>query len=121
MTEERSPREHAQRIIPRNLKQYYLGLLTKGERWNIIEDREAQDLLPMHLAFLRQQIEEKQYVFAGPVNEETHYVGMMMIEASSKEEAFTLAQQDPGIKAKRLSVEMYSVLLPALDGIQVRY
>ena len=121
MTEERSPREHTQRNIPRNLKQYYLGLLTKGERWNKIDDQEASELLPQHLSFLRQQMETRQYVVAGPVNEEGDYVGMMIIDAPSREEALLIASMDPGVLAQRLAVQLYPVYLPSLDQIQVRY
>ncbi len=121
MTEEQNPRENPKRNIPKNLKQYYLGLLTKGERWNVIDDREAQDLLPQHLAYIRQQVEAGRYLFAGPVNEEAEYVGIMMIEAASKEEALTIASLDPGVKAQRLGVVIHPVYLPALDGIQVRF
>jgi uncharacterized protein YciI len=121
MTEEQNPREHPQRNIPRNLKQYYLGLLTKGARWNKIDDQEAHDLLPKHLAFIRQQIEAKRYIVAGPVNEDAPYVGMMLIEAGSKEEALHLASADPGVKAERLALEVYPVLLPSLEAVQVRF
>ena len=121
MTEEQNPREHPQRNIPKNLKQYYLGLLTKGARWNVIDDREAQDLLPQHLAFMRKQIEARRYVVAGPVNEEADYVGMMLIEAGSKEEAIALGSSDPGVKAERLALQVLPVYLPALDAVRVAY
>ena len=121
MTEEQNPREHPQRNIPKNLKQYYLGLLTKGARWNVIDDREAQDLLPQHLAFMRKQIEARRYVVAGPVNEEADYVGMMLIEAGSKEEAIALGSSDPGVKAERLALQILPVYLPALDAVRVAY
>jgi uncharacterized protein YciI len=121
MTEEQNPRENPKRNIPRNLKQYYLGLLTRGERWNKIDDQEAQELLPQHLAFLRQQTEARHYLVAGPVNEDATYVGMMLIEAASKEEAIKVASADPGVQAQRLGFEVYPVYLPSLEGIQVRY
>ena len=121
MTEEQSPRETPKSQIPKNLKQYYLGLLRRGPQWNVIDDRAAQELLPRHLAYLRQQTEAGRYLFAGPVNEEADYVGMMMIAAASKEEALAVANGDPGVVAQRLSVEVYPVYLPALDGVSVRY
>ena len=121
MTEEQNPREKPKSQVPKNLKQYYLGLLRRGPQWNVIDDRAAQELLPQHLAYLRKQTEEGRYLFAGPVNEEAEYVGMMMIAAGSKEEALAAASGDPGVIARRLSVEVYPVYLPALDGVQVRY
>ncbi len=121
MTEEQNPREHPARNIPRNLKQYYLGLLKKGERWNKIDDAEAEELLPQHLAYLRKQMEDRRYIVAGPVNEEASYVGMMIIEAANKREALAIAADDPGVKAQRLAVELYPVYLPSLDAVSVRY
>ena len=121
MTEEQNPRENPKRNIPKNLKQYYLGLLTKGARWNVIDDREAQDLLPQHLAFMRTQVEARRYVVAGPVNEDAEYVGMMLIEASSKEDAMAIAAADPGVKAERLGLQVFPVYLPSLDAVRVLY
>ncbi len=121
MTEEQNPREKPKSNIPKNLKQYYLGLLKRGAQWNVIDDRAAQELLPRHLAYLREQIEAGRYLFAGPVNEEAEYVGVMMIAAASREEALALAEGDPGVQARRLAVEVLPVYLPSLDGVQVRY
>ena len=41
--------------VPRNLKGYFLCLLKKGEKWN--ETEGSTELMPQHLAFLRQQME----------------------------------------------------------------
>jgi len=121
MTEEQSPREHPQRNIPRNLKQYYLGLLKRGPRWNKIDDKEAEELLPQHLAFLRRQMEDRRYIVAGPVNDETDYVGMMIIDAANQSEAQAIVNRDPGIQAQRLAADIYPVYLPSMDGISIRY
>jgi uncharacterized protein YciI len=121
MTEEQNPREHPQRNIPRNLKQYYLGLFTRGERWNKIDDAEASELLPQHLGFLRQQIEAHRYIVAGPINDESDFVGMMIIDAPTQQEALRVAIQDPGVKAQRLAVKIHPVYLPSLEGVSVRY
>ncbi len=121
MTEEQNPREHPQRNIPRNLKQYYLGLLTRGARWNQTDDQAASELLPQQLAFLRRQMEDRKYIVAGPVNEEAQYVGIMLIDAASKEAAFAVASRDPGVISERLAVEIYAVYLPSLEGVTVRY
>jgi hypothetical protein len=46
---------------------------------------------------------------------------MMIIDASTQQEALLIASQDPGVKAQRLSVEIYPVYLPSLEGVTVRY
>jgi uncharacterized protein YciI len=71
--------------------------------------------------FLRRQMEDRRYIVAGPVNEEAAYVGMMIIEAASKEEALAIVARDPGVVAQRLAVEVLPVYLPSLENVAVRY
>jgi uncharacterized protein YciI len=106
--------------VPRNLKQYFLGWLVKGERWNDTEGAEAAALMPLQLAFLRAQMEARTYIVAGPVMEDEH-VGFMIIDAKSAEEALRLANADPAVKAGRLAVEVQAAFLPSLDGVRVEY
>ena len=121
MTEERNPKETGMRDVPKNLKPYFLGLLRRGPRWNEIEGPEAAELLPRHLAYLREQSEAGRYRLAGPVLDESEFAGVMLIAAESLEAALALAQADPGVLAGRLAVEVHPVLLPALDAVQAVY
>jgi uncharacterized protein YciI len=121
MTEERNPKETGMRDVPKNLKRYFLGLLRRGPRWNEIEGSEAAELLPRHLAYLREQSEAGRYMVAGPVLDESDYAGVLLITAETLEAAEALAQNDPGVRAGRLVVEVHPVLLPALDGVRALY
>lgn len=121
MTEERNPKETGMRDVPKNLKPYFLGLLRRGPRWNEIEGPEAAELLPRHLAYLREQSEAGRYVLAGPVLDESELAGVMLIAADNLGQALALAQEDPGVLAGRLAVEVHPVLLPALDGVRAVY
>jgi uncharacterized protein YciI len=121
MTEERNPKETGMRDVPKNLKPYFLGLLRRGPRWNETEGAEAAQLLPRHLAYLREQSEAGRYMAAGPVLDESEFAGVLLIAAETLEAAVTLAQNDPGVRAGRLAVEVHPVLLPALDGVRVVY
>jgi uncharacterized protein YciI len=121
MTEERNPKETGMRDVPKNLKPYFLGLLRRGPRWNETEGAEAELLLPRHLAYLREQSEAGRYMAAGPVLDESEFAGVLLIAAETLEAAVTLAQNDPGVRAGRLAVEVHPVLLPALDGVRVVY
>ncbi len=105
--------------VPRNLKSYYLGLLSKGDQWNEVEGNE--DLTPRQLAFIRRQTETGQYRLAGPIVDGGEIVGMMVIESESADDAMALAQQDPAVRAGRLSVRIYSAFLPSLDTVRVEY
>lgn len=121
MTEEQQPHDTGMRDIPKKLRPYFLGLLLKGKRWNETDGQETQALLTEHLAFLRQQIELRHYVFAGPATQEGEIVGIAMIEASNYSAAVAIAESDPGVQAGRLRVQVHPVLLPSLEGIKVTY
>jgi uncharacterized protein YciI len=128
MTEERNPKETGMRDVPKNLKPYFLGLLRRGPRWNETEGAEAAELLPRHLAYLREQSEAGRYRLAGPVlpagrshPDESDFAGVLMISAETLEAAVALAENDPGVRAGRLAVEVHPVLLPSLDGVRAAY
>jgi uncharacterized protein YciI len=121
MTEEIQPVETPGRNVPKRLQPYFLGLLRKGTRWNETDGSEAMALLPQHLAFLRREIEGGRYIVAGPVTDGGDVVGMMILNVASTEEAQQVANEDPGVQAGRLRVEILPVLLPALDGVRVSY
>jgi uncharacterized protein YciI len=121
MTEERNPKEMGMRDVPKNLKLYFLGLLRRGVRWNEIEGQEAAELLPRHLAYLREQSEAGRYIVAGPVLDESDLAGVLLIAAETIEMAVAVAQNDPGVRAGRLAVEVHPVLLPALEAGRAVY
>ena len=106
--------------VPRNLKSYYLCLLRKGPKWN--ETGDSPELMLQHLAFLRAQLEARKFLVTGPVLDNTDdLVGMSLLESASAAEALDLANQDPGVQAGRLKMEVRPVLLPALDPVRVEY
>jgi uncharacterized protein YciI len=105
--------------VPRNLMPYFLGLLTKGQHWNDAEGNE--DLMPRQLAFIRRQTEAGHYKIAGPVVDGDEIVGMMVIEAATREEALALAAEDPAVQAGRLAVQVHATFLPSLDAVRVAY
>lgn len=123
MPEELSQSDEVPRLndVPRNLKQYFLGLLVKGERWNDTEGEQAAELMPLHLAFLRAQMESQRYLVAGPVMDQGRLAGVLIIDAKNAEDARALASLDPAVKAGRLAVEVYPTFLPSLDRVHAEY
>lgn len=121
MTEERKPHETGVRNVPRNLKPYFLGLLRRGPRWNETNGPEAMELLPRHLAFLREQSEAGRYLAAGPVTEDGELAGVLLIAAENQQDAEATARQDPGVQAGRLTVDVHPVLLPSLESVRTIY
>jgi uncharacterized protein YciI len=113
------------RDVPRNLKSYFLCLLRKGDRWN--ETQDSPELMPQHLAFLREQLETRRFLVTGPVlagpdtDQNDNLVGITILAAESLEEAQAIVNQDPGAQAGRLKMEIRPVLLPSLDAVRVEY
>jgi uncharacterized protein len=105
--------------VPRNLKPYYVALFRTGERWNQTEG--AEELVAQQLAFLRTQFEAGVYRAAGPVTDGGEISAMAILEAETLEAAQKIAQQDPGVMAGRLVVDVRPALLPALDAVRVEY
>ncbi len=105
--------------IPKNMKQYFLCLLSKGDKWAPVQfaDPAMQDLL----AFIREQIEGGKYVTAGPVVDQGRIGGMAIINASSLEEATKIVDSDKMVQSGRLAAEIHPVMLADLSALHVEY
>ena len=101
------------------MKPYFLCLLKKGPRWNVTDGNE--DLMPKYLAFLRQEIEARRILFAGPVTDGSDIIGTAILEAASAEEAAAGANANPGVQSGHFIAELHPCFLPALDAVQVQY
>lgn len=118
--QEMSASKSSRADVPRNLKAYFLCLLKKGPKWN--ETEGSAELLAQHLAFLRQQMEARRMLVAGPVVDDADdIVGLSVIAAGSAADAAELVNQDPAAQAGRLKMEIRPVFLPSLDGVRVEY
>jgi uncharacterized protein YciI len=105
--------------VPRNLKPYFLCLLKKGPRWNVTDGNE--DLMSKYLAFLRQEIETRRFLFAGPVTDGGDIIGTAILEGTSMDEATASANANPGVQSGHFIAELHPCFLPALDAVQVQY
>jgi uncharacterized protein YciI len=122
MTEEASCKAKPRmKDVPRDIEPYFLGFLLKGERWNDTQGAEAADLMPRHLAFIREQVEAGRYLLAGPITDDGPLAGILIIAASTPAEALAIAGADPGVLAGRLKVEVHPALLPSLKELKVYF
>ena len=105
--------------IPKNMKQYFLCLLSKGDKWAPVQfaDPAMQDLL----AFIREQIEGGKFVTPGPVLDQGRIGGMAIINASSLEEATKIVDSDKMVQSGRLAAEIHPVMLADLSALHVEY
>ena len=64
-------------------------------------------LQEQHLAHLSKMFEDKKMCIAGPLLDNTEVRGICVYNTSTFEEAKTLAESDPAVKAGRLMVEIH--------------
>ena len=108
--------------IPKDLKEYYLGILVRGpEHPSFHHLPPDMAVVRAHLAYMREQVERRKYVTFGPVTEGGERLGIVILEAASPDEARSLLEGDPMVKARHATVEIVRVTLPSLAGVQVRY
>jgi uncharacterized protein YciI len=105
--------------VPRNLKPYFLCLLRKGQRWNVIEGHE--NLMTQYLAYLKCETEAGRMIFAGPMTDDGEIIALAVLQAANPQEAQAMVNENPGIKSGHFVAELHPCYLPALDGVQVEY
>ena len=89
------------------MTRYYLALLGKGPKWSAEVSPENQKLQSDHLWNVRKMMDAKTFAAAGPFAGKSDLLGIFVIAANSPEEAKTIAESDPAVKAGHLAVEMH--------------
>lgn len=86
---------------------YYLAFLKKGPEWTATSSPETLRLQTAHLWDIRRKLDARNYVSAGPLESDVQ-LGIFVIAAESVEQAMTIAQSDPAVKAGRFVIEMHT-------------
>src|SRR6266446_6250116 len=105
--------------IPKNMKQYFLCLLEKGEKWTPVQF--ADPAMQEHLAYIREQVEAGKFVVVGPALDQGRIGGMAIINATSLEEAQKIANADRMVQSGRLVAEIHPVMLADLSALHIEY
>ena len=117
-----TPPEMQLKDVPRNMKPYFIGFLTAPEKGAAeMSKEEMAELMPAHLAYIRSQIEAGRYALGGPFLDHGHIAGMMVVNASSIEEARKILEGDPMVKKGKLGIEVHPGMLPDVSTIKVDY
>lgn len=88
------------------MRSYVMAFLKAGPNRDQSEE-EAAKLQEAHLANIGRLAEEGKLVLAGPFLDEGDYKGIYIFAVESIEEAKTLTETDPAIKAGRLIMELH--------------
>lgn len=93
----------------------YLALLVRGEKWTPDKTPETEAIQKAHLANIGRLAEMKKLVVAGPCGDDGTLRGIFVFRVASLEEARSLAETDPAVKAGRLALQIHPWVVP--EGI----
>ena len=86
---------------------YYVGFLYKGPSWSPQETEESRKLQEAHLANIQRLAKEGRLVIAGPFLDGGDLRGLYVFRVASEEEAKSLVETDPAVRAGRLRFELH--------------
>ncbi|MFD1094620.1 YciI family protein [Salegentibacter chungangensis] len=88
------------------MQQYYMVFLKAGDKRNQ-DSTEVAELQKKHLAHLSRMAEEGYASLIGPFGDDGEIRGIVVFNTPTQEEADSLANLDPMVKAGRLKVEVH--------------
>ena len=105
------------------METYYVGLIFRGPAWTPGETPEIMEIQKAHLANITRLAESGALVLAGPFVDDGDLRGMFVFRVATLEEARSLCDTDPAVKAGRLTVELHPwysatgiTIVPGADG-----
>ena len=107
--------------IPKDMTAYYVAIYVRGPKHLATESAEYTAITRDHLKYIRRMIEEKKYMFAGPLLDGGDKQGIAVVAAASEQAARRIAEGDPAIAAGHMAVEMHPAMLPSLASLVVTY
>lgn len=91
---------------------YYLAFLKRGPKWTPESTPETNALQAAHMAHIQSMAATGKLVIAGPFSKAPPYAGVFVFKVGSLEEAKSLAEADPTVKAGRFVAEVHPWSIP---------
>jgi uncharacterized protein YciI len=98
--------------MPLKLTMAYLAFLVRGEKWTPEKTPETEAIQKAHLENINRLAEMKKLVVAGPFGDNGKLRGIFVFRVGSLEEARTLAETDPAVRAGRLALIFHPWMVP---------
>jgi uncharacterized protein YciI len=92
---------------PADLAPYYFGFLNKGPKWTPGQTPETQKIQEGHMAHLNASGASGKLAIAGPIGDNGDIRGILVYKTATVDEARSIAEADPAVKAGRLVVELH--------------
>jgi uncharacterized protein YciI len=86
---------------------YYVGFLYRGAKWTPEETAETRKLQEEHMANIQKMAAAGKLVIAGPFVDNGDLRGLYVFRVRSAEEAKSLVESDPAVRAGRLRFELH--------------
>lgn len=87
--------------------QFHMAILKKGPQWDTTKEAERNSILKQHLGKVIELLNSGKAVIAGPFGDDTQLAGLFIFRAASAEEAKSLLETDPGVKAGLMVGEIH--------------
>jgi uncharacterized protein YciI len=86
---------------------YYVAFLYRGAKWTPQQTAETKRIQEEHMANIQRMADSGKLVLAGPFTDDGELRGLFVFQGVTREEAETLAANDPAVKAGRLRIELH--------------
>jgi uncharacterized protein YciI len=106
-----------QPYVPRTLGAYFVGFLVAPAEPRPM----SRELFIRHQAYLRRQFEAGVYRLAGPLTDDGHIHGVVILSAPSREAALAIVAADPSVQEGVFAVELHPAMFPDLSALRVEY
>jgi len=97
---------------PFKMTTYYFAFLRRGPNWTPEKTPATEKLQADHMANINAMAKTGKLVIAGPFENGGSYAGVFVFKVDSLEEAKSLAEGDPTIKAGRLITDVHPWMIP---------
>jgi uncharacterized protein YciI len=94
------------------LTTYYLVVLMKGKAWSAEETAERTRIQAQHIAHLTKLGDQGVGLAAGPFTDNGDIRGLLIVTATSAQQARELEAADPAVQAARLAIDVLPFMAP---------
>ena len=88
------------------MQKYFVVFLKSGPKRSQTKE-EAQQIQQQHMQYLEQMAVQGKTSITGPMGDDGDIRGIVIYNTATADEAKRLAEQDPAVKAERLTVEVH--------------